>query len=286
MLKRSTIQLLRIQFSFFLLPVFLFALSDVYQIHWWKAVYIFFILHLLVYPSSNGYNSYMDRDESPIGGIARPLQPTTQLFHFSILLDIVALCGSVFISIPFTLGLTAYILASRAYSFRGIRLKRFPLIGYLVVIVFQGALTYFLVYQGSSALDAFNIPFSGLFASSLLIGGFYPLTQIYQHESDRKDGVTTISMLLGYKGTFFFTAIIYMLAMGMLFYHFVSRGFQENFYILATVMLPVLVYFFYWMRLVWYNQAAADFKNTMRMNWLAAFCTNLAFLIMLIRRLS
>jgi 1,4-dihydroxy-2-naphthoate octaprenyltransferase len=38
---------------------------------------------------------------------------------------------------------------------------------------------------------------AGMIAASLLIGGFYPLTQIYQHRQDKEDGVRTLSMLLG-----------------------------------------------------------------------------------------
>ena len=91
MLQPSTIQLLRFHFSFFLLPVYLFALSQVPSIDVTDSLLIFFILHFLVYPSSNGYNSYMDRDEESIGGIAKPLPPTRQLFTVSIVLDILAL---------------------------------------------------------------------------------------------------------------------------------------------------------------------------------------------------
>src|SRR5215203_4561914 len=54
MLHRSTIQLLRFHFSLFLLPVYLFALSQAPTIDLKNAVLSFFILHLLVYPSSNG----------------------------------------------------------------------------------------------------------------------------------------------------------------------------------------------------------------------------------------
>jgi 1,4-dihydroxy-2-naphthoate octaprenyltransferase len=79
MIKASTLQLLRFPFSLFLAPVFFFALSQVENIHWLHCSLVFFILHLLVYPASNGYNSYMDRDETAIGGIA-VLQPTRQLF--------------------------------------------------------------------------------------------------------------------------------------------------------------------------------------------------------------
>src|SRR6478609_9075900 len=124
MLMRSTIQLLRFHFSLFLLPVYLFALSLLYKIDWIDAVVVFVILHVLVYPSSNGYNSYMDRDETPIGGLSKPLQPTRQLFYVTVIMDLVALALSLLISKLFALGILLYIIASRAYSYRGIRLKQ------------------------------------------------------------------------------------------------------------------------------------------------------------------
>ncbi|MFT3825533.1 MAG: UbiA family prenyltransferase [Chitinophagaceae bacterium] len=284
MLQRSTIQLLRFHFSFFLMPVYLFALSQVPQIRVSNALLIFVILHLLVYPASNGYNSYMDRDENSIGGIKKPMQPTIELFRTSIAMDCLAVLLSLIISIWFTIGITAYILASRAYSYRGIRLKRYPVTGYLTVVIFQGAVTFFLVYHGSSTDLTTAVPLAGIIAASLLIGGFYPLTQIYQHEADRKDGVTTISAMLGYRGTFFLTGIMYVLAMSCLFYWFTSIHQQINFFILATAMAPVVVYFFIWFIKVWKQEAAASFSNTMQMNILASVCTNAAFLILLIRR--
>jgi 1,4-dihydroxy-2-naphthoate octaprenyltransferase len=69
MLRTSTIKLLRIPFSFFLSPIYFFSLAQVPHIDWANAVLIFFILHFLIYPASNGYNSYMDRDTESIGGL-------------------------------------------------------------------------------------------------------------------------------------------------------------------------------------------------------------------------
>lgn len=284
MLSPSTIQLLRFHFSFFLLPVYLFALSQVPVINTAHALLIFVILHLLVYPSSNGYNSYMDRDETPIGGVKAPLPPTRQLFYTSVIMDVAAILLSLFISYWFTFCIVTYIAASRAYSYRGIRLKKYPVAGYLTVILFQGAVTYFMVYHGSSINKTLAIPPAGMLAASLLIGGFYPLTQIYQHEADKKDGVLTISALLGYRGTFIFTALIYTLAMSVLAWWYFRNEEQNKFLALATVMLPILVYFFRWAGLVWKDARAANFANTMRMNILASICTNLAFLTLLIWR--
>ena len=281
MLKASTIQLLRFHFSFFLLPVYLFALSQVPAIDMVDALTIFVILHILVYPSSNGYNSYMDRDETPIGGIRKPMQPTIELFRVSIAMDIIAIGLSFLISYWFVICIIAYIAASRAYSYRGIRLKKYPIVGYLTVVIFQGSVTFFMVYHGSHIEKALAVPPAGMIAAGLLIGGFYPLTQVYQHEADRKDGVETISSMLGYRGTFIFTAIVYTLAMSVLAWIFFSSGAQIKFTVLATMMLPILVYFFMWAGKVWKDVHNANFHHTMRMNLLASCCTNIAFFTLL-----
>lgn len=284
-MKKSTIQLLRFHFSLFLLPVYLFALSEVPDIRSWHAILIFFVLHFLVYPASNGYNSYMDRDKDSIGGVKKPLHPTRQLFWASVVMDGIAVALSFLVSPAFAIAIVAYILASRAYSYRGIRLKKYPIVGYLTVIIFQGGVTFFMVYHGSSISRTLDVPVEGIIASTLLIGGFYPLTQIYQHEADRKDGVITLSAFLGYRGTFIFTAIIYMAAMFVLFYYFNKTSELSKFFILATAMLPVLVYFFFWAGKVWKNISSADYANTMRMNLLASACTNIGFIIILTGRL-
>lgn len=286
-IQRSTIQLLRLPFSFFLMPVYWFALSQVGHKDWGRAILIFFILHVLVYPASNGYNSYMDRDETPVGGLEKPLQPTRQLFWVTVGMDLLAIALGFIIGLYFVVGLTIYILASRAYSYRGIRLKKYPVIGYLTVVLCQGALIFFLVYQGSHypqevPQDLYMPVVQAMVISSLLLGGFYPLTQIYQHEADRKDGVRTLSLLLGYRGTFIFTAIVYLIAGAVLTYYFFSTLQDKEFYALATSMLPVLVYFTIWAVKVWNDPAQASFRNTMRMNLLASLCINAGFIAVLV----
>ena len=282
MLKRSTIQLLRFPFSLFLAPVFFFALSEVNIIHWGRTALVFFILHLLVYPASNGYNSYMDRDESPIGGLASPMQPTKQLYYFTLAMDLMAILLGFLVSPYFSFGALLYILASRSYSFRGIRLKKYPIIAYITVIIFQGAVTFALVYHGCSMNKPLHIPILPMISASLLIGGFYPLTQVYQHEADLKDGVHSISMRLGHRGTFIFCAVIYSFAMGCLGLHYYQSDQMNEFFLLTTLLLPVLVYFLKWATSVWRDQSAANFNNTMRMNVVASVCTSLAFIMITI----
>ena len=282
----STLQLLRLPFSFFLMPVYWFALSQVVDRSWGRALLIFIILHLLVYPASNGYNSYMDRDEGPIGGLARPLQPTRQLFWVTLVMDLLALALGFIIGFWFVAGLAVYILASRAYSYRGIRLKKWPFAGWLTVITCQGALVFFIVYQGSHPAAAgaasLQAPLEAMIACSLLLGGFYPLTQIYQHEADRRDGVRTLSQVLGYRGSFVFTGIAYAMAVLLLADYFLTTLQLTEFCVLATCMLPVIVYFFIWAAKVWKDPAQANYIHTMRMNLLASICTNAGFIAVLI----
>ena len=284
MLRASTLQLLRVKFSFFLMPAYWFALSQIHKINIAHAVLVFFILHFLLYPGSNAYNSYMDRDTGSIGAVKRPMQPTKQLFYVSLVLDTAALIAGLLISMYFTECIILFIAASRAYSWRGIRLKRFPVTGYLTATVFQGGLVYFMVYHGSSVPQTLHASIPAMAASTLLVGCFYPLTQIFQHEQDRADGVRSISMILGYSGTFIFSAAMYALAMCILAYYFINNLELDRFLVLLVCMLPVLWYFIRWFLRVRKTHSAADYRSSLRMNIIMAVCMNTAFIILLILR--
>lgn len=282
MIKRSSIQLLRIPFSYFLMPVFWFSLSFVENINWINAVLSFLILHVFVYPSSNGYNSYMDQDTSSIGGIKNPPPADKELFFITIVLDIISLLLSLVISIYFAGLLLIYIVCSRLYSYRGVRLKKYPLVGYLTVILNQGGLVFLMIYYGVANTSDPGFPFIGCITACLLIGGFYPITQIYQHDSDRNDHVTTISMILGKRGTFIFCSLLYMLAFGLLFLFFNQHQQLYLFAVIQIFFLPVAVYFLIWAQKVWNNPQKADYEHTMKMNWIASTCTSLAFITILL----
>ena len=264
------------------MPVFFFALSFVNEISLANAIISFLIIHLLLYPSSNGYNSYMDRDTESIGGLEKPMQPTKELFYTTVVMDITAIACSFFISLQFALAMVVYILCSRMYSYRGVRLKRFPVIGYLIVILNQGALIFAIVFSAAEMNKSYHLPYIGLAAASFLIGGFYPITQVYQHKADKADNVETISMLLGKKGTFIFCGIMYAIAFLLLFFYYRETNNIQSFFILQIFFAPVIIYFIKWLIDVWKNEMLADFKNTMRMNIIAATCTNLAFITLII----
>lgn len=280
---KNTLKLLRIPFSFLLMPLFLFALSQEPHIHYSLAIISFLIIHLLVYPASNGYNSYIDKDTESIGGLEHPPQPTKELFYLTVVLDTLAVCLSAFlVSYTFAVCVLVYILASKAYSSKQIRLKKYPYVGFLIVVLFQGAFTFYMaaIGVGGHPIALNQTTAYILLACSFQIAGAYPLTQIYQHKQDAADGVITLSARLGYKGTFLFTMLMFALCNVFYFLYFNNIKNDGNFYIIQLFFLPIVIYFAYWFYLVLKDKHNANFKFTMAMNWIAAICMNTCFIVL------
>jgi len=281
---KSTVQHLRLPFSFFLMPVFLFALSQAATINWPTTAIAFVILHLFIFPSSNGYNSYQDRDETSIGGLKHPPKVSRNLFYATLLLDIIGVLAALLVSVYFSLFVLIFVIMSRAYSYRNVRLKKYAVMGFLTVFIFQGAFVYMMA---SSAITDFHIEkfftlrnIICMCVASLFMGSIFPLTQIYQHEADKKDGVISISYKLGYTGTFLFSAILFSIATIFLFYYFNIKHQQIALVLFLVIMLPVITKLMIWFKKVRKDKVNANFENTMTMNLLTSTCMNLYFLVL------
>jgi 1,4-dihydroxy-2-naphthoate polyprenyltransferase len=282
---KAIVQHLRFPFSLLLMPVFLFTLV-VHQglVFEWRTWLCFFILHFLVYPSSNAFNSLQDKDEGSIGLIENPMQVPMSMGIISIGFDCLAIGLAAMINAKTALMIAVYILASRLYSWRTVRLKQYAIIGFLTVFVFQGCWIYFIVSQLSSNFNFTTMELLNAFACSCLIGSGYPLSQIYQHVQDKKDGVHTISMLLGYQYTFIFSGILFAFAALVFVVQFYAS--ISEIIIFGISALLVGAYFTYWMAKVSKATKYADFKHTMTMNGLSCIAFNICFIIILIIRIS
>ncbi|MES2593091.1 MAG: UbiA family prenyltransferase [Bacteroidota bacterium] len=282
---KSTVKHLRLPFSYHLMPVFLFALSQTANINWQTTAIAFVILHFFIYPSSNGYNSYQDKDETSIGGLKHPPKVSENLLHVTLLLDTAGILLSLIISIYFSLFVLLYVLISRAYSYRNLRLKKYAIPGFLTVMIFQGAFTYIMVLSATGNFEnVYLISLDNLlcmFISSLFIGSVYPLTQIYQHQADKKDGVDTISYKLGYTGTFLFSGALFSVASTLLFYYFNLKNQTTAFILFLILMMPVVIRLLLWFNKVRKSPDDANYENTMAMNLLASTCMNVYFLILI-----
>lgn len=287
---RNAVVHLRFPFSFLLMPVFLFAVSQTNysNINIQNAILSFIIIHVLVFPSSNGYNSYHDRDTNSIGLIKKPPKVSKALLQVTNIMDLLAISAGLFISIPFSFLLLIFILMSRAYSNRRIRIKKFPVASFLIVAFFQGGYIYLTTMVAiledislRSLISQNNL--ICITVSTLFMGSIYPLTQIYQHESDKKDGIITLSYLLGYRGSFIMSASLFFAAILLLYFHFDNIQQVSNFVLFITLMIPVILFMGYWSYKVFKDNKYANYKYTMIMNLATAFFMNTFFTILILQ---
>ncbi|UPL48223.1 UbiA family prenyltransferase [Hymenobacter sublimis] len=282
---RRALPLLRIPFSVYLMPVFWFGLSALppgFSVA--RAVGVFVVLHLLAYPASNGYNSYYDRDEGSIGGLRQPPKVTRELLHLVWLFDVLAVAGGLLLSPAFAGLVAVYLLVSKAYSYEGIRLKKYPLLSTAVVVVFQGAYTFLMTQVGVGASTAQLLAPENLvlaLVSTLFLCGSYPLTQVYQHAEDARRGDRTLSLRLGLRGTFVFAGLALATGAAVLVAAYLWRDEARHVLVFLVATGPVVVLFLRWARAVWRQESAADFDHTMRMNQVSSLCLSAAFLLML-----
>lgn len=282
MFSRSTWQHLRIPFSYFLLPVFLFTLSASPNLNEPQLLWTFLIIHLLLYPASNGYNSYFDKDEKSIGGLKNPPPVTKGLYYTSWLFDLAAMVlGYLKINLTFALMLLVYGLISKAYSHPAIRLKKYPVGGWLTVGLFQGLFTYMMCYIGINKYGVENlwkapVLIPGLLSTVQLLGT-YPMTQIYQHEEDSKRGDKTLSLMLGLRGTFYFVAAVFAVATAGFLWYFSTYFEVRHALVFLAALSPVVIYFGVWFIQVYKDSSKADHAHTMRLNFISATCLNIFF---------
>jgi 1,4-dihydroxy-2-naphthoate octaprenyltransferase len=288
MLSLSSWLHLRIPFSYFLLPVFLFSLAVSPNISEGPLFWTFITVHLFLYPASNGYNSYFDKDEKSIGGLQNPPPVNKGLYYLALLFDAAAIfLGLIFVNATFGCMLFVYGLVSKAYSHPSIRLKKYPIAGWAVAGLFQGLFTFCMCYIGIN-----NFRLENIFNPTVLIPGTlstimlwanYPMTQIYQHEEDGRRGDMTLSRLLGIKGTFIFVSATFtVVTIGFVVY---LQTFTLRYaWLFLVALLPVVAYFFYWFFQTFQNEKKADYKHTMRLNFVSSTCLNIYFIYLFLDR--
>jgi 1,4-dihydroxy-2-naphthoate octaprenyltransferase len=269
------------------MPVFVFALGQAPAIDPIKAILVFVIWHLFIYPASNGYNSYFDKDEGSIALIENPPPTDKSLYVFSIFLDFAGIALAFFVSLEFVLAVFLYGLLSKLYSHPAVRLKKYAIISFLVVFIFQGAFVYWATYSAISNQSvggtwSSNFLLAGLICSCL-IGASYPLTQVYQHEEDSKRGDRTLSMLLGINGTFVFAALLFVGATALMFIYWSRLDLLENFWLFLAFIIPVLGVFLSWIVKLKKDKSQANFKNMSKMTMVSGVAMLGYFLVLLAR---
>lgn len=234
------------------------------------------ILHLFIYPASNAFNSYFDKDEGSIGGLKNPPKVDKGLYYLATFFDLIGLILTqvIFNNWTLTLMVLTYILVSRAYSSKWPRLKRYALLSWFIAGFFQGAWVVWITYIGLNDFELIKVLHAKIFIGGILasaiLWGSYPMTQLYQHEEDARRGDRTMSLLLGIKGTFLFTAICFAIA-SIGFFIYLKEFFEWKYaWTFLMAMSPVVFYFSWWWFRTIKNTQFASYELTMRLNWISS----------------
>src|SRR5882762_4886765 len=263
MFFRSTRLHLRIPFSYFLMPVYLFALGVSPHINQNRVIWSFLLVHLFLYPASNVYNSYFDKDERSIGGLKNPPPVHISLYYTALVFDIIAIIlGLIKVNALFAVMIFIYGAVSKAYSHPRIRLKKYGVGGWLVAGLFQGFFTFVMCYTGINDVDIESTFHSGVLIpavlTSIMLWGNYPMTQVYQHEEDILRGDHTLSLMLGIRGTFIFVQAVFVLAAAGFVAYFRSFYSIDYGYAFLIALTPVVLFFTYWFYQVWRDESKAN----------------------------
>ncbi|MFZ2657731.1 MAG: UbiA family prenyltransferase [Victivallales bacterium] len=273
-MTRSTFVHLRIPFSYFLMPVFLLSACLVDKVDWMNFTISFAIIHLLLYPASNAFNSLYDKDTSSIGCLKNPPKVEKDLLGVSLALDAAAVIAGFTISWQFAAAMLFYGICSKIYSSDKIRLKRRPVASWVGTALVQGGFIFLAANSavqpggGNTMPDGKILLAAGIVTIFLM--GFYPTTQIYQHAEDRRRGDRTMSMLLGIRGTFIFSGLA-LLASSALMCMLLGHYHEEKTAIAFMVLqMPAAAYFATWSMSCLKENDKADYDHSMRFNVISA----------------
>lgn len=227
----------------------------------------------------------MDNDTGSIGGIKNPPPATRKLYYASIIFDALGLLLCLAAGWQILLLVAGYVTFSKAYSWHGIRLKRYSYLAWLSVAAFQGGYTFLMANMAAEGQYSTNWFTAGhleaMLIASILLGGSYPLTQIYQHKEDAASGDRTLSLRLGIKGTFVFSGLSFFLG-ALLFLHYFSKYYSSlHFVVFLLCLSPVIIYFTSWFLKANKDKNEASFERTMRMNQVSSICMAGCFTILL-----
>ena len=141
-------------------------------------------------------NSAFDKDEGDIAFLHNPPKPPRLLALFALVVMVAGLIVARFIGLRFLVAYLICFVMSALYSVPPFRMKSRPGADMLISATGYGAMT---VYSGWAALDLpLRPPITNVVvAFFFLLVAWYPLTQFYQMEEDRRRGDRTLTLAIG-----------------------------------------------------------------------------------------
>ncbi|MBI1800523.1 MAG: UbiA prenyltransferase family protein, partial [Chloroflexi bacterium] len=196
---------LRLPFQVLLSPIFLWAYLMADGKPSWTLAIAYVAFHLFGYAGGTAFNSFYDRDEGPVGGLAVPPPVPAGLLVFSLAWQAAGFALALMVGVPLAAIYAIMFSLSVAYSHPAIRWKGKPLLALLTVPLGQGVLACLGGWAAARNEVASAGSLTGLLsvsAATLITTGFYPLTEIYQMDEDARRGDRTAAIWLGPRNAF------------------------------------------------------------------------------------
>lgn len=201
---------LRFKVSFALLPVFLWGYT-LAEMEITKSFIIgAIILHLLIYPASNGIYAYFDERKGVIYGL-RNISPASILtLVVSIILLIVGVYFSLKVNITFFSIVVAFIALFLLFSLPLTGIKKRPLYAVLFLGLTYGLLGFLAGWVSAKDLSELLEPFYliGAISSAGFVAGFYTLSLVYRISEDSNPTGRFFIEKLGSAGVFKYVKVI------------------------------------------------------------------------------
>jgi hypothetical protein len=84
--------------------------------------------------------------------------------------------------------------------------------------------------------------------------------------------------MLGYRGTFIFSGIVFLLCNFCYLAYFLLQAKMDHFLLMQLFFIPVIAWYICWCLMVVRNRNAASYTNAMRMNMIASVCSGSCFI--------
>lgn len=199
---RSYWQLLRLPYQFQLGPIFGWGyLLAGGRLHTGEEVLrfllIFLCFHVGCFGGLTALNSYYDRDRTPVGGMWQPPAPPRHLFWFAWLVQSAGAVPLLFIDLRLAVIYIVIGVLATGYSHPRVRWKGRALSSLTVVALGQGVLDFSAgVLAASPKIFQGEVLLPGMIGVAAMVCAFYPLTQLFQTENDKKRGDQTVALQL------------------------------------------------------------------------------------------
>lgn len=203
---------LRTHFNLLLSPIYLWGVllagGTVASLRFWLG---YITLHFFLYGGGTAFNSYYDRDEGPVGGMAEPPPVDRGLLWFSLAIQLVGLPLAIAVGLPFTIMWLIICVLMILYSHPWVRLKSHSVAALLAVAIGQGAVGFAAGWFAvRTQWDSLWEPDAlwGMLTTALIVTGLYIITQSYQTREDSERGDKTLPVLLGARNALLVSLLI------------------------------------------------------------------------------